>query len=191
MSRLRIMEPGGMYHLTQRGNNRVAVFNTDADRRVYLKYLEQYSREEQCLIHAYCLMGNHVHLVLTASSGEAVSRLMCQVQGRYARHFNRTWHRSGSLWSKRFHHVQVESEGHLLSCLMYLDYNPVEARLCSAPAAYPWSSHRRYAAGRPDSLLTPPGSYLAMGPTEAKRQQVYVRAVEDYRHQKAALAMAV
>jgi putative transposase len=178
-TRHRELAPGGIYHITQRGNNRQAVFHTDPDRLTWLRYLKEYSTAAGCPIHAYCLMGNHVHLILTAPDTDAVSRLMCRLQGRYARHFNHTWHRSGSLWNRRFHHVPIESDSQLLSCMVYLDRNPLEAKLCQRAEQYPWSSHRVYALGEKDALVTEPQAILGLGRTREVRRRMYRQALED------------
>jgi putative transposase len=146
--------PGIPLHVIQRGNNRGACFLADSDRRLYLKCLREAARRHTCAVHAYVLMSNHVHLLVTPSSIGAVAAAMQDVGRRYVRLFNQIHGRSGTLWEGRYKSSLIDSETYLLTCHRYIELNPVRAGLVSQPLEYPWSSHAHYATGACNSLIT-------------------------------------
>lgn len=160
-------------HVVQRGNNRLPCFMTDHDRCVYLELLGQTLLRYDCQLHAYVLMSNHVHLLLTPASAGAVPRLMQTFGRNYAKTFNCTHGRSGTLWEGRYKSCLVDSETYLLACSRYIELNPVRAWLTDDPARYRWSSYRANALGYPDSLLQPHPVYLALGSDSQVRQAAY------------------
>jgi putative transposase len=178
-STLRNLQPGVVYHITQRGNNRMAVFHTDHDRSVYMNLLKEALERHQVELYAYCLMGNHVHLLAAARAPEGIPALMKDLQGRYARRFNLDWHRTGALWHQRYRATPVEDDGHMLSCFQYLDLNPVRARKVSRPEHWLWSSCRSLALGAPTEVLSPHGCYTGLGSTPDDRHRVYRRRMEE------------
>ena len=128
MARLpRIVIPGQALHLIQRGNNRQATFYADKDYRFYLECLQDASAHHGCAIHAYVLMTNHVHLLLTPRAERAASLLMQSVGRRYVRYVNHAYQRSGTLWEGRFKSTLIDSERYLLTCSRYIELNPVRA----------------------------------------------------------------
>ena len=165
-------------HVVQRGNNRAQVFFTDKDRRKYLEWLGEAAERWNCAIHAYVLMTNHVHLLLTPADGDGISRAMQYVGRRYVPYVNRTHNRSGTLWEGRFKSSLVQSDAYLLACYRYIELNPVRAGLVAAPQDYPWSSHRSNALGRDDPLLTPHDNYLSLGRSADARRAAYRRLFE-------------
>ncbi|MCA9785575.1 MAG: transposase [Calditrichaeota bacterium] len=176
----RILAPDTVYHITQRGNNRVAVFHTDQDRAVYLSYAAEYLERSTVKLHAYCLMGNHVHLLLSASDPEDIPELLCALQSRYARYFNLSWHRSGSLWQRRYRSIPVESDSHLISCFLYIDMNPVKSRLVTRPDEYAWSSYRALALGESRDILTLHQCYTNLGSTSKGRCRQYRSRMDEF-----------
>ena len=139
----RLHVPGGLYHIISRGNDRQALFRDAADYRAYLKRLEAGLARHDLRCYAYCLMPNHVHLLVEPGS-TPVSRLMQGVQGAYAQHLNRRYRRTGHRFQGRFRAILCEREGYLLELVRYLHLNPVRAGLCRTPEGWPWSSHRAY-----------------------------------------------
>lgn len=144
----RLEIPGVPLHVIQRGNNRAACFFGDIDRRFYLRCLAQSAVRRGCEIHAYVLMTNHVHLLVTPSEAGAVGAMLQDVGRRYVRVINTLHNRTGTLWEGRFKSSLVDTETYLLSCHRYIELNPVRAGIVTHPAAYPWSSYQHYAAGK-------------------------------------------
>lgn len=174
MSRLpRVDMPGIAQHVVQRGNDRQPCFFTSADYEHYRTALNEIALREGCAIHAYVLMTNHVHLLLTPSGPGQVSRLMQSLGRCYVRHVNNRYHRTGTLWEGRYKACLVASERYILQCLRYIELNPLRAGMIADPSDYPWSSHRHNALGEHDRLVHPHPAYLALGKDAAERQQAY------------------
>ncbi len=171
--RPRITLPGVPLHLIQRGNNRQACFFSDEDYRFYLDWLNEYARDAGCTIHAYTLMTNHVHLLLTPKTASGAGELMKRLGQRYVQYINRTYHRSGTLWEGRFRSCLTQEEDYVLGCYRYIELNPVRASMVDHPAEYPWSSYRANAQGEPSILLTPHPLYVALGRDETVRMASY------------------
>jgi REP-associated tyrosine transposase len=125
--RARLRLAGLPLHVIQRGVNRCACFAGEEDRRSYMEYLEELSREHGCAIHAYVLMTNHVHLLLTPEQPGSVSAMMKNLGQRYVQRFNRKQGRTGTLWEGRFRSSVIDSEGYLFQCHRYIETNPVRA----------------------------------------------------------------
>lgn len=151
-------------HIVQRGNNRMACFEADADRLVYLSMLRDLSALTHCAIHAYCLMTNHVHLLLTPDAEDGPSLLMRDLARCYASYFNRRHERTGTLWEGRFRSCLVDSARYVLGCYRYIEMNPVRAGMVGSPDAYAWSSHRANAGGSRNALLSHHPEYAALTP---------------------------
>lgn len=171
MARLPRLEiPGIPLHIIQRGNNRAACFFGDVDRRFYLKCLAEAARRRNCAIHAYVLMGNHVHLLATPHEPGAAAAMLQDVGRRYVRIINTIHGRSGTLWEGRFKSSLVDSENYLLTCHRYIEMNPVRAGVTEGPRAYPWSSHGHYACGKPDKLITEHPIFAGLGASDTERR---------------------
>ena len=169
----RLELPGVPLHVIQRGNNRGACFFTDIDRRFYLKCLARAAAANDCAVHAYVLMTNHVHLLVTPSAAGAVGAMVQDIGRRYVRVINTIHGRSGSLWEGRFKSSLIDSETYLLTCHRYIELNPVRAGLAGHPGAYPWSSHAYYAGTRPDGLVSHYEQFRALGACEAERREAF------------------
>lgn len=167
------MLPGAAVHLLQRGNNRTDCFFSLEDRRFYLFHLARLLPRARCALHAYCLMSNHVHLLVTGHEANSCSKLMKHLGELYAQYVNKTYGRTGSLWEGRFKSCLVQSEGYLLTCYRYIELNPVRARLAPSAAEYPWSSFRVNACGEVCDLVTPHPEFLRLGRSPEERQAVY------------------
>jgi putative transposase len=147
----RIVIPDIPHHITQRGNNRQAVFLTDRDHLDYLAILKKQCKRYDLTVHGYCLMTNHVHLVATPGRENSLARALGRAHHLYSQRFNRHHGRSGHLWQSRFYSCPLDDE-HLIHALVYVDRNPVRARLVPNPSDWPWSSARAH-IGKDD----PPG----------------------------------
>jgi putative transposase len=185
MARLpRFVLPGHPQHVIVRGNNREPIFNADEDYRFYLDKLHDASRKHQCDIHAYVLMTNHVHLLVTPRTEDGISK-MNQMLGRYyVQYFNYTYRRSGTLWEGRYKASLIDSETYALTCYRYIELNPVRANMARHPAEYPWSSYRGNALGASDQLLTPHPLFLALGDSDDARQAAYRALFEAHLDEK-------
>ena len=176
----RSVQPGVALHVVQRGNNRNACFFSDSDRLAYLRLLAESAAEAGCQVHAYCLMTNHVHMLLTPREQGACALMMKRLGQQYVQHVNRIHGRTGTLWEGRFRSSVVASGHYALACHRYIERNPVRARLVERPGDYPWSSFRSNAQGCMDSLLTPHPACLAMGGDRERALAAYRRLVEDH-----------
>jgi len=180
MARLpRLSVPGYPHHVIQRGNNRQAIFLADADRQHMLELLEENARQFEVAVHAYVLMDNHFHLLLTPQTAESLPGMMQAVGRRYVRYFNDTHGRTGTLWEGRYKSTLIETERYLLACMAYIDLNPVRAGLVAQARDYPWSSHGHYAGLRTDRLVTPHSLYWSLGNTPFAREAAYAQLVQD------------
>jgi len=157
----------------QRSVNREPCFFAAEDYHCYLHWLKKSAADYRCAIHAYVLMSNHVHLLLTPETPEGPSRLMQSVGRRYVQYINRTYRRTGTLWEGRFKSSVVQTEHYFLLCSRYIELNPVRAGMVSDPGQYPWSSYRHNGLGQTDERLTPHAEYLALGRTDHDRQTLY------------------
>ena len=169
----RLAVAGMPLHITQRGNNRVATFSDDLDFAQYRAFLNHASSHEEGAIHAYALMTNHVHLLVTPANIAAASRMMQRLGRLYVRYFNARYHRSGTLWEGRFKSALVDSSTYFLSCSRYIDLNPVRAGIVGTPAAYEWWSFACLGMARNDPLIVLHPEYLALGVNAAQRSRVY------------------
>jgi putative transposase len=165
--------PNVPLHIIQRGNNRQACFYADEDYRKYLEWLQEYAAKTGCLVHAYVLMTNHVHLLVSVADGGSAGRLMKALGQRYVQYVNRSYKRSGTLWEGRFRSCLTQEEAYLLTCQRYIELNPVRAGMVDHPAEYPWSSYRANAQGEADALVKPHSLYEALGCDAARREAAY------------------
>jgi putative transposase len=178
--RPRLTLPNVPLHIIQRGNNRQACFFADDDYRIYLEWLGEYATKHACHIHAYVLMTNHVHLLLSSPHSDAPGKLMKALGQRYVQYVNRVYQRSGTLWEGRFRSCLTEDDAYLLTCQRYIELNPIRANMVQHPADYPWSSYRVNAGivsphgDRPRFYqITPHPLYMALGHDIPTRQAAY------------------
>lgn len=174
----RLTVPGYPHHVIQRGNNRQAIFLDDEDRRRWLELLREQAAIHGVAVHAYVLMGNHVHLLLTPETQDGLPRMMQAIGRLYVRGFNQRHGRTGTLWEGRYRSTLIEAERYLLACMAYIDLNPVRAGIVTAPADFPWSSHAHYVGLRQEAWLSPHALYWAMGNTPFAREQAYAKLVQ-------------
>jgi putative transposase len=171
--RARVLLPGVPVHLIQRGNNRSARFFADEDYRFYLDHLAEESARHGCAVHAYGLMANQVHLLLTPQAGNSPGGLMKGLGQRYVQYVNRTYQRSGTLWEGRFRSCLLQEEAYVLACYRYIELNPVRAGMVAHPAEYRWSSDRANAQGESAEWLTAQALYFDLDGDADRRLAAY------------------
>lgn len=169
----RLVLPDVALHVVQRGHNRQACFREDTDRMVYLVLLRDGIKKSRCVLHAYCLMTNHVHLLLTPPDASACGILMRNLGQRYVQYFNSRYDRRGTLWEGRPYSCLVDSTKYVLGCYRYIELNPVRAEMVASAAAYKWSSYEANGGGSDDPLVSPHTEYLALGNDPHARREAY------------------
>ena len=179
MARLpRLTVAGYPHHVIQRGNDRQPIVRDDADCERLLALWYEHARTFKVAIHAYVIMDNHFHLLVTPETPDGLPQMMQAVGRAYVRYFNLRHHRSGTLWEGRYRSNLIESERYLLACMVYIDLNPVRAGMVELPQDYRWSSHRHCIGMVSDKLVTLHALYWALGNTPFAREAAYVGLVK-------------
>ena len=160
-------------HIVQRAHNREPCFFAEEDYHTYLHWLGEALAKEKCALHAYVLMTNYVHLLVTPKQAEAIPRLIIALGRRYVQYINTTYRRTGTLWDSRYKSSLIQAETYLLACQCYIELNPVRAAMVDDPAHYRWTSYRSHALGQSNTYLTPHPLYLALGNEDKQRQTAY------------------
>ncbi|ESQ13879.1 MAG: hypothetical protein N838_13660 [Thiohalocapsa sp. PB-PSB1] len=179
MARLpRFILPGYPQHVIQRGNSNQPILHDEEDYWFLWNKLHEATLKFQCDIHAYVLMPNHFHLILTPWEKQGIGRLM-QYAGRYyVQHVNTRYKRSGTLWEGRYRATLFDPQAYLLSASRYVESNAVRAGLVSSPAEYDWSSYAANALGAEDELVTPHAIYKQLGRSQKARRDAYRKLYE-------------
>ena len=175
----RLLVPSGIYHVLCRGNNRQDIFKDDADRRKFLSLLLRYKNRYHIEIFHYCLMCNHVHIIVRAEREVALSRAMHGLDLTYAQHFRRRYGGIGHFWQDRFKSFLIEKERYLLECGRYVELNSTRARIYENPKQDLWNSYQHYAFGKSDRVLDEHPIFGEMGSTARERRESY----RDFVHQ--------
>jgi putative transposase len=177
----RILEPNGIYHLTPRGNDGRRIFTANDDRLSFLTRLDRAAREHDWIVLGYCLMDNHIHLLIQAPGGD-LSAGMQQLLSGYSHWWNRRHGHFGHVFVNRFHHTAVLADSHLLETARYIDLNPVRAGICSRPESWAWSSYRAHAGlEHPLPFLQNTRFLRLFGPTPDMAIEAYRRFVREGR----------
>ena len=171
--RSRLVLPNTPMHIIQRGNNRQDCFFDDEDYLSYLRWLQEIAHKTQCDIHAYALMANHVHLLLTPAHTASISDLMRLLGQRYVQYINRAYKRTGTLWEGRFRSCVTSEDRYIIGCYRYIELTPVQENLAEKPEAYRWSSFHANALGKPSKLVQPHSAYLQFGEDPTARAAAY------------------
>lgn len=174
----RLVLPDVALHVVQRGNNKQRCFIEDSDYLVYLHLLRKAADKTRCVVHAYCLMTNHVHLLLTPGSQSACGDLMRDLGRVYVRYFNDRRLRTGTLWEGRFRSCLVDSTAYVLACYRYIELNPVRAGIVEKPSAYKWSSYAANAGIRVDPWIVAHAEFAGLSENETRRHRMYQEFVE-------------
>lgn len=174
MARLpRYFARGQAQHIIQRGNNRLPIFIDEMDFRFFLKCLKDAAETQALFIHAYVLMTNHTHLLASPHQDTSIPKTLQSVGRRYVRYFNIKYERTGTLWEGRYRATMIDSERYLLTCMRYIELNPVRAGMVTHPADYPWSSYACNAMGRQDGLIRHHSLFESLGHNGRERHHVY------------------
>ena len=177
--RPRVFVPGLPVHVIQRGNNRGQVFFGPKDAQQYLDWLQEAGAEHGLSVHAYVLMTNHVHLLVSPETAHSLPRAMRHLNWRYARYVNDTQSRTGSLWEGRYRASLVEEDPYFFACSRYIELNPVRAGLAKTPADYRWSSFKANARAQTDPVVSPHDLYTALGGSPDARAAAYRALFDD------------
>ena len=174
----RYVLPNYPQHVIQRGNNRNIIFQQHNDYDFYLEKLYAASIKHDCRIHAYVLMTNHVHLLVTPLKEESISKMQQMVGRYYVQYYNRRYRRTGTLWEGRYKATLIDNEKYFLTCMRYIELNPIRAGMVSDLGSYLWSSYHYNALGKNDLLIHPHEEYLSLGDTLEKRLKAYLNLYE-------------
>lgn len=169
----RMFIPGVPAHIVQRGNNREACFFCDDDYLYYKELLAEGLKRYGGELHAYCLMTNHVHLLISPVAEDSIPRIVQHVGRRYVQYINKYYRRSGTLWEGRYKSSLIDEEYYLLTCSRYIELNPVVAGMVKTPDEYRWSSYGANAWGKNDILVIPHDVYLRIGLSPEERNRFY------------------
>lgn len=175
----RITAAGFPQHIVQRGNNREHCFFAQADYVTYLNWLDRAARTYGVVLHAYVLMPDHVHLLVTPKVEGGISKMMQYLGRHYVQYINKTYGRSGTLWERRYHASVVESGAYLLTLYRYIELNPVRAGLVQAPEHYPWSSAKDHLGLAESSLILDHPTYMRLGNTIEERARAYATLIRE------------
>lgn len=179
MARLpRLTLPELPHHVIQRGNNRQAIFTSTEDREFLLELIAENSVRFGVAVHAFVLMDNHFHLLVTPQTVEGVPKMMQAVGRRYVRYFNDRHGRTGTLWEGRYKSTLIQSDRYLLACMAYMDLNPVRAGIVTEAREYVWSSHGHYVGLHTDKFVAPHPLYWSLGNTPFAREAAYAEMVQ-------------
>lgn len=165
--------PGQPQHIILRGNNSCAIFAAKEDYRFFLDCLLDAANRHRCAIHAYVLMTNHVHMLMTPGQENSIGKTLQSLGRRYVQYFNHAQKRTGTLWEGRYKSTLIDSESYLLTCYRYIELNPVRAKMVSHPRNYPWSSYSCHAEGKFDQIIAYHPLYLDLGHERRERQAAY------------------
>lgn len=160
-------------HVVQRGNNRGQVFFRPGDAQMYLGWLQEGAAKHRVAVHAYVLMTNHIHLLVTPETAHGLPRAMRHVNWRYSRYANDSQERTGSIWEGRYRASLIEADSYFFACMRYIELNPVRAGMAKTPRDYRWSSYKANAEAKADPIIMPHALYTAMGETADARAAAY------------------
>ncbi len=175
---LRIIYPGAFYHVTSRGNEQRDVFKSRRDREKFLLYLESATVRYGAVIHAYCLMSNHYHLLLETPEGN-LSQIMRHINGAYTTYFNIKRKRAGHLFQGRYKAILVEADAYAKELSRYMHLNPVRAMMVARPSEYPWSSYQHYVGTTPRPAWLNTGFILGFFGNQGDKYRTFVEELID------------
>jgi putative transposase len=165
--------PGVPAHIVQRGHSREPVFFENDDYAAYVEWLGEAALRYGCAIHAFVLMTNHIHILATPDNKNSISQMMQYVGRHYVPYINYTYGTSGSIWEGRYKAGLIHDEEYQLTCMRYIELNPVRAEMVKSPGAWRWSSYRANPRGEPNEMIQQHPLYLRLGRTAKQRQEAY------------------
>lgn len=151
----RVWYPGAMYHITARGNHKSYIFEDNRDFKYYIRLIQEaleYYNYEEYEVVCYCLMGNHVHILLKANCRPA-GAFICRLNSKYAKYYNKKYNCVGHLFQGRYHSKLIKNELQLIETSRYIHLNPVTANIVKAPDQYKWSSYPMYVGRKKESII--------------------------------------
>ena len=169
----RIYIEEGVFHVMARGNNKQPVFNNERDFIIYKETLSRLKNEQPFKLYHYCFMTNHVHMIIETNEDTELSKLMKRINLSYYHYYKKRYGYSGHFWQDRFKSLLIEKDSYLLACGLYIERNPVRAKMVTRPEQYPYSSYAYYAFGKDDPLLDKDPCYEALGKDDLRRQNEY------------------
>jgi REP-associated tyrosine transposase len=169
----RLCVPGIPFHVVHRGNDRKPTFFSQEDYQAYLDLLVRSCKRYATTVHAYVLMTNHIHLLMTSTLADGISRTMQFLGSNYVRRINERYERTGTLWEGRFKSSPVDTEFYCLACYRYIELNPVRAGIVEGPEDYRWSSYLENVGKRTPPLVEPHPCFLALSNSKAERIDRY------------------
>jgi putative transposase len=174
----RTVIPGQAMHVMVRGNNREMIFYTEADRRIYLDWLREAAKQFSCSVHAFALMPNHVHLLMTPQNADSLAKTMQSLGRRYAQYFNQQHHRSGTIWEGRYRSSLIDPD-YFLRCQRYIELNPVRTGFESTPQDSGWTSFSTHIGGNAEPWLVDHKHFWKLGNTPFERQMSWAGFVKE------------
>ncbi len=144
-----------MYHVTSRGNNKQPVFLEDLDFQRYLRYLKKYKKKFETRLYSFCLMPNHVHLLVCPNNKENLKKFMHGVNMSYAKYFNYKYNKVGHIWQNRYLSRLISKDEYFINCINYIEFNPIRAKLTDRVETYPWSSYSARALDEQSDFIDP------------------------------------
>ncbi|MFA5099860.1 MAG: transposase [Candidatus Omnitrophota bacterium] len=174
----RVLVDNGYYHAITRGNDKRKLFRRKKDYKVMIAIMQKYLKKHMVDIIHYCLMPNHIHLLIASIKGEALPKFMQGVLQVYAHYYKKTYNSVGFVYQNRYKSMLIQNERYLIDCASYIENNPVRAKIVKKPEDYEWSSYRAYAFGKKDPLIGKLNPlYSGLGRTDKERQEAYIEYV--------------
>jgi len=173
----RFFVPGQYYHVIQRGNNKSKIFYNNDDYKCFINIIRKGLDKYPCKIYSYCLMDNHFHLLMSPGNNDSISEFMKFIGIKYVQYLNRRLNRSGTLWDGRFKSYFIENERYFLTCICYIEMNPVKAKLVKRPESFKWSSYSVRAYGSDNDIVTYDPWYEGLAHDPKERQLVYRKLI--------------
>ena len=168
------------HHIIQRGHNKQVVFAANEDYEYYFYNLKEWKKKLGCKIYAYCLMTNHIHLIIDpGDNADNLALFMKRISGRQTRYINRIEGRRGTLWEGRYKSSPIDKDDYLLACCRYVELNPVRAGLVDGPEKYKWSSYRNKVGAEKLPWLDLDPCYMRLGNTMKEREELYSQFVKE------------
>ena len=179
MARLpRLIVPGQPHHVIKTGNNNQPVFQDAEDYQSFLAWLRTAAKNYKVAVHAYVLMPNHLHLLVTPADADGLGQMMQWIGRYYVPYFNQKYGRSGTLWNGRYKTSLIDAEQYFMSCSRYIEFNPVRNGMVGRAEDYPWSSYPHHAGLRPDGLIVDHAKFWELGNTPFQREAAYIALAE-------------
>ncbi|NVD71493.1 transposase [Duganella sp. BJB1802] len=179
MARLpRLIVPGQPHHVIQTGNNNQPIFRETEDYQAFLGWLRTAAKNYKVAVHAYVLMPDHLHLLVTPADEEGLGQMMQWIGRYYVPYFNQKYGRSGTLWNGRYKTSLIDAEQYFMSCSRYIEFNPVRNGMVGRAEDYPWSSYPHHAGLRSDGLIVDHPKFWELGNTPFQREAAYIALAE-------------